>query len=226
MEQGSASSRRRPGRPAKFGRPSRVVAFTLPDDAIDRLRQVHRDVGWAIVKLLDTQSVPRPAPKDVPHDVELVTVADRRALIVVNQEVIRNLPGVNIIPLGGNRAFLALDIDRGLSDLELATMDRLTDGPANRREREALTTLQAQLRTWRRDQALRFHTRAIIVVERVAAKNGNGDREPVARPRKPRTAARPRAAAAAATTKEPVISLRQNGTAGNVKVNSPAMRPR
>jgi hypothetical protein len=156
MGQESAPNGRRPGRPAKFGRPSRVVAFTLPEDAIDRLRQVHRDVGWAIVKLLDTQAAPRSAPKDLPHDVELVTVADRCAMIVVNQEVIRNLPGVNIIPLGGNRAFLALDIDRGLSDLELAASDRLADGAIGRRERQALATLQAQLRTWRSGVAISY----------------------------------------------------------------------
>ena len=78
------------GRPPKFGRPSRVVALTLPEDAIDRLRRVHRDLGWAIVKLLDHESVPASTgDPDVQPDVELVTVADRRSLIVVNREVIR-----------------------------------------------------------------------------------------------------------------------------------------
>jgi len=38
----------------------------------------------------------------------------------------------------------------------------------SRRKRRALSELQAQLRAWRRDHALRFHTRAIIVVERLA----------------------------------------------------------
>ena len=90
---------KRRGRPAKFGRPSRVVALTLPEDAIERLRRVHKDLGWAIVKLLDTKGVPNVSdmPEQEP-DVELVTVADRRSLIVVNREVIRDLPGVNIIP--------------------------------------------------------------------------------------------------------------------------------
>lgn len=161
------TTRKRPGRPPKFGRPSRVVAITLPEDAIDRLRRVHRDLGWAIVKLLDGVGSARTKPRDEEPDVELVGIADRRWLIVVNREVIRNLPGVNIIPLNGTRAFLALDIDRGLSDLELAVNDRLADIKVDRRERRALTDLQAHLRTWRHDQALRFHTRAIIVVERL-----------------------------------------------------------
>jgi hypothetical protein len=157
---------RRRGRPSKFGRPSRVVALTLPEDAIDRLHRVHRDLGWAILNLLD-QKPPRGATRSriAEPDVELVSVADRRSLIVVNREVIKNLPGVNIVPLNGNRAFLALEIDRGMSDLELAVSDRLGDAAIDRGERRALVALRARLTTWRRDADLLFHTRAIIVVE-------------------------------------------------------------
>ena len=77
--------------------------MTLPEDAIDRLRRVHRDLGWAIVKLLDKGPHPTLArAEDTQPDVELVTVADRRSLIVVNRELIRDLPGVNILPLSGS----------------------------------------------------------------------------------------------------------------------------
>jgi hypothetical protein len=170
-----AASKRR-GRPSKFGRPGRVVALTLPEDAIDRLRRVHRDLGWAIVKLLDKEPHPALARRqDVQPDVELVPVAESRSLIVVNREIIGNLPGVNIIPLSGSRAFLALDIDRGMSDLELAVTDRLADPAVSRRERQALAHLRVQLGTWRRDHDLRFHTRAIIVVERRVKKPSDQD---------------------------------------------------
>ena len=171
MDRRVAEGSKKRGRPSKFGRPGRVVALTLPEDVIDRLRRVHRDLGWAIVKLLDKDS--RPASRrgdDAQPDVELVAVADRQSLIVVNREVIKNLPGVNIIPLTGNRAFLALDIDRGMSDLELAVIDRVGEPTLERRERRALEKLRAQLTAWRRDPRMRFHTRAIIVVERRAAK--------------------------------------------------------
>jgi hypothetical protein len=174
MDHPSQSAARRRGRPSKFGRPSRVVALTLPEDAIDRLRRVHRDLGWAIMKLLDQE--PHPASEHASlaqPDVELVAVADRRSLIVVNREVIRNLPGVNLISLGGNRAFLTLDIDRGMSDLELAVSDRLGDPTVDRRERRALVSLRTQLTTWRRDHGLQFHTRAIIVVERLVKKSSD-----------------------------------------------------
>jgi hypothetical protein len=177
-----AAAKRRRGRPSKFGRPSRVVALTLPEDAIDRLRRVHRDLGWAIVKLLDKE--PRAVStrgEEAQPDVELVTVADRRSLIVVNREIIRNLPGVNIIPLSGTRAFLALDIDRGMSDLELAVTDRLGDPAIERQERRALEKLRAQLTTWRRDRGLHFHTRAIIVVERLVKTPSDRDGRAAAR---------------------------------------------
>jgi hypothetical protein len=165
MDRDPKSASRKRGRPPKFGRPSRVVALTLPEDTIDRLRRVHRDIGWAIVSLLDKQPGRAAQDRHAP-DVELVTVAGRRSLIAVNQEAIKNLPGVNIIPLSGTRAFLALDIDRGMSDLELAVTDRLADSTVGRRERQALVALKSQLASWRRDHGLKVHTRAIIVVER------------------------------------------------------------
>ncbi len=171
MDRRLAEGSRKRGRPSKFGRPARVVALTLPEDVIDRLHRLHRDIGWAIVKLLDKDS--RPAPTrggDAQPDVELVAAADRQSLIVVNREVIKNLPGVNIVPLSGNRAFLALDIDRGMSDLELAVIDRVGEPTLERRERRALEKLRAQLTAWRRDPNMRFHTRAIIVAERRGAK--------------------------------------------------------
>jgi len=167
MDRLSPDASKRRGRPSKFGRPSRVVALTLPEDAVDRLRRVHRDLGWAIMKLLDdTPGSASARADDIQPDVELATVGDRRSLIVVNREVIRNLPGVNIIPLAGSRAFLALDIDRGISDLELAVIDRLADPRIERPERQAFVKLRAQLTAWRRNRELQFHTRAIIVVER------------------------------------------------------------
>ncbi|HEX4566239.1 MAG TPA: hypothetical protein VH138_06380 [Vicinamibacterales bacterium] len=182
MTERTDAGQRRRGRPSKFGRPSRVVAVTLPHEAIERLRQVHRDLGWAIMALLDKdppEAVRRPAARDAEPYAELVTVADRRALIVVNREHIRHLPGVNLIPMRGNRAFVALDIDRGMSDLELAVSDRLDESAVDAQERRALEDLRSQLTAWRRDHDLKFHRRAIIVVERRPKANGNGRRAPV-----------------------------------------------
>jgi hypothetical protein len=175
----------RRGRPPKFGRPSRAVALTLPEDVIQSLRRVHRDLGWAIVKLLEHGGdLPLSRNQQDPPDVELVAVADRQYLIVINHEVIRSLPGVNIVPLGGDRAFLALDVDRGMSDLELAVIDRLRKANLPRRERHALTIIRGHLGGWRGDPTLHVRTRAIIVVERLAPDVNDGSTPAGKRPRR------------------------------------------
>jgi hypothetical protein len=154
------------GRPQKFGRPSQVVALTLPEEVVRGLHKVHSDLAWAIVTLyerLPNRASGASAPQ---RDAELVRIAERRSLIVVNRTVVKSLPGINIVPLTGDRAFLALEPGRGMADLELAVIDRLADPSVAPRERQALVRLRSQLRIWRHDRALRFHTRAIIVVER------------------------------------------------------------
>jgi hypothetical protein len=101
-------------------------------------------------------------------DAELVAVGGKRSLIVVPRQLFLDLdlPGVNILPLHDDRAFLALQPGRGMSDLELAVHDRLSEPPIGRRETTALKRLRTQLRAWRTDRRLRCDTRAIIVIER------------------------------------------------------------
>ena len=166
----AAQKRGRRGRPPKFGRPSQVVALTLPDEVVAGLRKVHPDLAWAIVTLFEKR--PRAAREEPQPDAELVAIADRRSLIVVNRTVFKSLPGINIVPLSGTRALLALEPGRGMTDLELAVIDRMDDPSVERGERRALGRLRAQLRTWRGDRVLRFHPRAIIVVERTIERRG------------------------------------------------------
>jgi hypothetical protein len=158
-----ATARRR-GRPSKFGRPARVVALTLPNDALQALNAVDADTGWAIVKLLESER-PAHARREAAPDVELLDIGMRRSLIVVSRAAMPSLSGVQVIPLGESRAFLALDIGRSMSDLELAVIDRLADRALTPRERQALVALRAQLATCRRDRSLHIRPHAIIVVE-------------------------------------------------------------
>ena len=167
----------RRGRPPKFGRPGHVVSLTLPDDTLQALNRVDPDTGWAIVKLLEREHLDRPR-QTRERDVELAKIGSRRSLIVVSRGVFKRLPGVNLIPLNDTRAFLALEPGRGMSDLELAIIDRLSDTGLAGREREALEALRAQLAAWRRDKGLRFHNRSIIVVEQVNGGAGGGSRTP------------------------------------------------
>jgi hypothetical protein len=152
------------GRPPKFGRPSRLVALTLPEEVIRGLRKLHADLAWAVVMLFDkrhAKSIAQPQP-----DVELASIGDGKSLIVVSRAVFKRLPGIDIIPLAGDRAFLALESGRDISDLELAVFDRLETAGIRSSERRALLVFRRQLRALRRNRDYRSHTRAIIVVER------------------------------------------------------------
>ena len=167
------------GRPSKFGRPSQLVALTLPEEVVRGLHKVHPDLAWAVVKLFEKLPEHAAVP-EAQHSPELARIAARHSLIVVNPQILKSLPGVSIVPLANGRAFLALDPGRGVTDLELAVGDRLEDPSVTASERTALKDLRAQLRRWRHDRSLRFHARTIIVVERVrkrdAASNGRGAR--------------------------------------------------
>jgi hypothetical protein len=132
------------------------------------LRKVNADLAWAIVRLFEKTAKRRsisPPPSD---EAELVAVGGSRSLIVVPRQLFAslNLPGVSILPLHDDRAILALDPGRGMSDLVLAVDDRLAERKVGRREAAALRRLRTQLRRWRRDHRLRCEARSIIVVER------------------------------------------------------------
>jgi hypothetical protein len=159
---------RKRGRPPKFGRPSEVVALTLPEEVVRGLRHIHPDVAWAVVTLFEGKGTTRDTKRN--PDAELVTIGGRQSLIVINASVFKKLPGISIVPLSGTRAFLALQPGHGMADLELAVLDRLDDRTSGAREQRALKSLRALLHRWRHDRTLRFRTRAIIVAERVPAR--------------------------------------------------------
>jgi hypothetical protein len=160
----SPSPRSRRGRPPKYGRPSQVVALTLPQEVIETLRASHSDLGWAIVKLVEKTSSPRARQQGV--DVQLVEVGDGASLIVVNPELIQNVPTVQMVPLSDHEAFLALEPGRGMADLEIAVLDQLERLKPGTPERRAAERLRQQLRAWRRDSKLTFQPRSIILVTR------------------------------------------------------------
>lgn len=149
----------RRGRPLKFGRSAQLVTLTLPDDVIEWLGTIDRDLGWAVVKLHQR------AGRDVAREVklaELVRLPGQRALILVRPEPFRNVKGVSVIPLADGRGFLALAAGKGAADLELAVIDRL-DAPAiEAQERAALVKFRSLLKLWRLD-GVDFESRSIIV---------------------------------------------------------------
>ena len=153
------------GRPPKFGRPSTVVALTLPHDVLDHLRTLHRDPGWAIVQLVEAAIGQRPPSKSPTQIAELVHLPGRRALIVVAPRAFKHLRGVSLIPLADGRAFLAFDHGAGLADLEVAICDRLEEAPPRSTEREELEQMRNLVRGWRRTRGVSFRTKSIILAE-------------------------------------------------------------
>jgi hypothetical protein len=165
MSRTRADARRpdRRGRPQKYGRPSRVVAVTLPQETVATLERLHSDLGWAIVTLVEKARGAGP-PKTHVADADLVAIGDHQFLIVVNSTMFHSLPGVQMVPLSATQAFLALDPGRGMADLEVAVLDRLERLKSPSRERRAVAGLAGQLRKWRRDPQLHMNSRSIIIV--------------------------------------------------------------
>ena len=158
------------GRPPKFGRPGQVVAVTLPAEVVRGLRRINPDLAWAIVRLFERSGRGAAPTQTRRPDSELVSVASGRSLIVVNRAVLKQLPGVNVIPLNDDRAFLAFDRSASLADLELAVMERLHSRSLSARERKALSELRAHVQRWRHDPKLHCEMRSIIVLERAAGR--------------------------------------------------------
>jgi len=158
------SPRARRGRPHKYGRPSKVVALTLPTEVIEALRASHSDLGWAVVKLVEKTR--GPAKRKAAPDVQLVEVGAGASLIVVNPAFIEQLPTVQMVPLSDHEAFLALAPGRGMADLEIAVVDQIERLRPGTPERRAAERLRRQLSAWRRDSRLAFESRSIILVTR------------------------------------------------------------
>lgn len=156
------------GRPLKFGRPSRLLAVTLPHDVVATLRCIHPDPAWAIVRLSERVAKrTRPqVPSPTKPAIELAQLSSRSALIVVDPRALRNAPGMSVVPVASGRAFLAFDEGRGLADLELAIFEQLRDTKTAPKVRKELRALQQQVRDWRRGRGYRFSKLSIILVER------------------------------------------------------------
>jgi hypothetical protein len=138
--------------------------MTLPDDVIAKLRQMGPDLAWAVVKLCERAT--RQDRRDGARPLaDLVQLPGKRALILVQPDVFKHIPGVAVIPLADGRGFLALEAGRGAADLEVAVLDRLEVADIPDRERDALLAIRGLLRKWRQE-GIRFHARSIIIAER------------------------------------------------------------
>src|SRR5262245_16654402 len=131
----------RRGRPSKFGRPSRAVTVTLPDDVVTAFRALDPDLSRAIVHLSEFAAAVRAAGPSV-----MLSRYGRRAVSVVTpNRLVEKLPGVVLVPLPDGRALISLDKDTSVAEFEVLLRDAL-ETDTTTAERESLEAIGAILR--------------------------------------------------------------------------------
>jgi hypothetical protein len=152
----------RRGRPQKFGRPSRAVTLTIPEDVLAALSTVDQDLSRAVVRL--TQPVAR---RVVPHPAAEVSSYGDSAVIVVRQlKALSRIAGVMLVPLPDGRALIALDASMSVADFELLLRDAIDDERnLDKRERSALASIVEILKSARQTTNIAVQQRSIIVLQ-------------------------------------------------------------
>jgi len=151
-----------PGRPPKFGRPSRAVTMTLPEDVLQRLAALDSDLGRAIVTLVERNGAPRVravAPA------ELSSYGNHAVIIVTPVKALKRIAGVELVPIGNGRALISLTAPHSVPRLELAVRDALERGDVTDLERQTLQAIAGILRHTRSTRGIAVAERTIIVVE-------------------------------------------------------------
>jgi hypothetical protein len=150
-----------PGRPQKYGRPSHAVTVSLPEDVLDRLRSLDADLGRAIVALVEQQTSPH-AHTLAPA--ELTSYGNHAVIVVDQATVLKQLPGVQLVPTGNGRALISLDHPNSIPRLELHVRDAM-DSDISTKERQTLEALAGILRHARSSPGVTLQERSIIVLE-------------------------------------------------------------
>lgn len=153
-------ARPRRGRPSKFGRPSRAVTVTLPDDVVTALRARDPDLSRAIVHASQVASARAPRPS-----VSLSHYGGNAVIVVTPTRVVEKLQGVSLVPLADGRALISLDRDKSVAEFEVMLGDALAQADTTADERESLEAIAAILRKARHSRDVLLKQRNIIVLE-------------------------------------------------------------
>jgi hypothetical protein len=152
----------RRGRPPKYGRPSRAVTLTLPEDVIAALTNLDEDLGRAVVRIA------QPLVADVvPHPpAELSNYGDSAVIVTRRLTCLERIPGVTLVPLPDGRALISLGDELSVSEFELKLRDMVDDGAAlDPAEKAALEVIGRILKAARSTKGLAVHERSIIVLQ-------------------------------------------------------------
>ena len=150
-----------PGRPRKFGRPSRSVTVTLPEDVLTRLAGIDTDLARAIVALVERRRADMRAVKPA----EISSYGSHAVIIVTPVQALKRIGGVQLVPIGNGRALISLERTQSIPGFELELVDALARGPVSELERQTLGAIVEILRQTRRSRRSVLEARTIIVFQ-------------------------------------------------------------
>ena len=168
-----------PGRPPKYGRPSRVVTLTLPEDVIASLGAFDADLGRAIVGLAESKS----ANVTPARPVEINSYGRHAVIVVTAVKTLKRLHGVQLVPIGGGRSLISLDPPPSIPRFEVEVRDVLERDDVKGDERQALEAIADVLRQARRSGGAKLQERTIIVLESKRRRHSNSEKRFRARSR-------------------------------------------
>jgi hypothetical protein len=154
-----ASSTARRGRPWKFGRPSRVVNLTLPDDVVERLKTLDDDLSRAVVRVTETA-----VTQQAPSGAELTTHGTGALIVVPGSHALLEQMGVELVPISSERAILAFNDAQGVPQFELQVLDALRNPGLDGTDRATLELLADVLGSSRRGDGPQIRQRRIIIL--------------------------------------------------------------
>lgn len=147
------------GRPRKFGRPSRTVALTLPEDVIAALSRVDGDLGRAVVRV--TQPLMADLSRRPPA--ELSKHGQRAVIVIKPLPALHRIPGVTLVPLPDGRALISLAASMSVFEFELRLRDAIEE--AQGQEKTELAAIGAILEAARRTHGVAMQQPSIIVLQ-------------------------------------------------------------
>ncbi len=152
----------RRGRPRKFSRPARAITLTLPEDTIATLKAIDRDLGRAIVRVV------QPLEKEPPRaSAELATFGSRAVILVTPSRTLTERTGAELVPLADGRALIAFDDRMSVPQFELRLLDALADPTLPAADRDTFRAVAEILGTTRRSGRSEVRQRNIIVLHDV-----------------------------------------------------------
>lgn len=152
----------RRGRPQKFGRPSRAITLTLPEDVIAALTRIDDDLSLAVVRVV------QPLVSDLASKppVELSKFGKGAVIIIKPVPAMSRIPGVRLAPLPDGRTLITLQESMTVYEFELRLRDALEAAKhLEPWERAIMSTVGEILKDARKTRRVSIHQRGIIVLD-------------------------------------------------------------